>query len=63
MATHRLDESAAGVYIICATPFTDRGELDLDSAERLIDFYIEKGVTGITILGMMGEALKLTPDE
>ena len=63
MATHRLDESAAGVYIICATPFTDSGELDLDSAMRLIDFYIEKGVTGITILGMMGEALKLTPDE
>jgi len=63
MATHRLDESAAGVYIICATPFTDSGELDLDSATRLIDFYIDKGVTGITILGMMGEALKLTPDE
>lgn len=61
--THRLDESAAGVYIISATPFTQDGDLDLDSASRLADFYIEKGVTGITILGMMGEAPKLAPDE
>lgn len=63
MTTHRLDESASGVYIISATPFTDSGALDLDSADRLVDFYIEKGVTGITILGIMGEAPKLAPDE
>jgi 4-hydroxy-tetrahydrodipicolinate synthase len=63
MTTHRLDETAAGVYIISATPFTDNGALDLESAKRLIDFYIEKEVTGITILGMMGEAQKLTSDE
>ncbi|MEM7503539.1 MAG: dihydrodipicolinate synthase family protein [Pseudomonadota bacterium] len=61
--TYRLDESAAGVFIISATPFAEDGELDLDSASRLADFYIEKGVTGITILGMMGEAPKLAPDE
>ena len=63
MSAHRLDESASGVYIISATPFTDDGELDLDSADRLADFYIESGVTGITILGMMGEAQKMSPDE
>lgn len=63
MATHRLDETAAGVYIISATPFTDMGELDLESATRLADFYIDKGVTGITLLGMMGEAPKLASDE
>lgn len=63
MSTHRLDESAHGVYIICATPFTDDGALDLDSAERLVDFYIDKGVTGITVLGMMGEAQKMAPEE
>ncbi len=63
MATHRLDETAAGVYIISATPFTEEGELDLDSATRLVDFYIDKGVTGITILGMMGEAPKLSAEE
>ncbi|MBL8831032.1 MAG: dihydrodipicolinate synthase family protein [Rhodospirillales bacterium] len=59
----RLDESAKGVYIIAATPFTDSGEVDLDSAERMTDFYLECGVTGMTILGVMGEAPKLSPQE
>ena len=63
MSIHRLDESAQGVYIISATPFSDDGSLDLDSADRLVDFYIEKGVSGITILGMMGEAQKMAPEE
>jgi 4-hydroxy-tetrahydrodipicolinate synthase len=63
MSLHRLDESAQGVYIISATPFTDNGALDLDSADRLVDFYIEKGVAGITVLGMMGEAQKMSSAE
>ena len=45
------------------TPFKDDGALDLESADRLIEFYIEKNVTGITILGMMGEAPKLSSSE
>lgn len=56
----KLDESAKGVYIISVTPFTDSGALDLDSTDRMVDFYMEKGVTGFTLLGMMGEAPKLT---
>lgn len=56
----KLDETAAGVYIISVTPFTDSGALDLDSTDRMVDFYLEKGVTGFTLLGMMGEAPKLT---
>ncbi|MDP6578266.1 MAG: dihydrodipicolinate synthase family protein [Candidatus Marinimicrobia bacterium] len=63
MSSHKLDESASGVYIISATPFTENGEVDIDSADRLVDFYIEKGVSGITILGMMGEAQKMAPEE
>jgi 4-hydroxy-tetrahydrodipicolinate synthase len=59
----RLDEQADGVFIIAATPFTDDGSLDLDSAERLVEFYLDKGVSGMTILGMMGEAPKLTASE
>ena len=61
--TTRLTEDAHGVYIISATPFTETGELDLASADRLVEFYLEKGVTGMTILGMMGEAPKLASDE
>ncbi|MGI9436033.1 MAG: dihydrodipicolinate synthase family protein [Geminicoccaceae bacterium] len=63
MAGHLLDESANGIYVIAATPFDTDGRLDLPSLDRLIGFYIEAGVHGITILGMMGEAHKLTFDE
>jgi 4-hydroxy-tetrahydrodipicolinate synthase len=58
-----LDETAKGVYVIAATPFTDNGALDLASIDRMIDSYIACGVQGITILGMMGEASKLSEDE
>ncbi|WP_158782850.1 dihydrodipicolinate synthase family protein [Pantoea sp. BAV 3049] len=60
---NKLSEKASGVYIISATPFTDSGELDLNSADTLTDFYLQQGVSGITILGMMGEASKLTDEE
>ncbi|WP_233236900.1 dihydrodipicolinate synthase family protein [Bordetella sp. LUAb4] len=63
MPTHRINEQTSGVYIIAATPFTDQGELDLHSVDSLTDFYLDKGVTGFTILGMMGEAAKLTEAE
>lgn len=58
-----LDASAKGVYLIAVTPFRDNGDLDLDSTDRMVDFYLEKGATGLTILGIMGEATKLTADE
>ena len=59
----KLDASARGVYLITVTPFTDSGALDLASTDRMVDFCLEKGVTGLTILGIMGEANKLTADE
>jgi 4-hydroxy-tetrahydrodipicolinate synthase len=58
-----LDETARGVYIISATPFTDTGEMDWASTDRLMDFYLECGVDGVTILGVMGEAPKLSAEE
>jgi len=59
----KFDESARGVYLITVTPFTAEGALDLDSTDRMVDFYLERGVDGLTILGIMGEATKLTADE
>ena len=59
----RLNEDAAGVYIISATPFDDVGELDYASIDRLVEFYINSQVSGITILGMMGEAPQLAARE
>lgn len=58
-----LDESATGVYAIAVTPFTADGALDLDSAATMVDFYVKAGVAGITILGVLGEAPKLTAAE
>ncbi len=63
MTPTKISETSKGVYIIAATPFTDSGEIDLESIDSLTDFYLEKGVTGFTILGMMGEAPKLTEAE
>ncbi|MFN4089854.1 MAG: dihydrodipicolinate synthase family protein [Alphaproteobacteria bacterium] len=60
---HRLTEDAKGVYLIAATPFAEDGALDLAGIDRLVDFYLGCGVHGLTILGMMGEANKLTAAE
>ena len=59
----KLTESAAGVYIIAATPFTQTGAIDFASIERMVEFYLQRGVSGMTILGMMGEAPKLSSEE
>jgi len=59
----KLDASAAGVYLITVTPFTDTGALDLASTDRMVDFCLDSGVTGLTVLGIMGEATKLTAAE
>ena len=58
-----LTEDAKGVYVIAVTPFTDDGAVDWTSVDRMVDFYEEKGVTGMTILGLLGEAPKLTSEE
>jgi 4-hydroxy-tetrahydrodipicolinate synthase len=58
-----LTESAAGVYVIAVTPFADDGALDLDSIDSMVDFYETAGATGLTVLGQLGEAPKLTAAE
>jgi 4-hydroxy-tetrahydrodipicolinate synthase len=53
----------AGVYHIMATPFTDGGALDVDGLPRLVERALETGITGFTVLGIAGEAHRLTDDE
>lgn len=57
------DENAKGVYLITVTPFNPDGSLDFESVDRMTDFYLESGVNGLTVLGIMGEAPKLTAEE
>ena len=58
-----LDRSAKGVFVIAPTPFLPDGALDLDSTDRMTDAFIAAGASGMTILGVMGEAPKLTEAE
>ncbi|MDX2201291.1 MAG: dihydrodipicolinate synthase family protein [Hyphomicrobiaceae bacterium] len=58
-----LSEAARGVYVIAVTPFDDGGRIDETSTDRMVDFYRDCGVAGLTVLGMMGEAPKLDTDE
>jgi 4-hydroxy-tetrahydrodipicolinate synthase len=59
----RLPERIGGVYPIAPTPFFDDGRIDTASVDRLVDFYLGIGSTGITVLGQLGEAPKLTHAE
>ena len=54
---------AKGVYTICPTPFDAAGALDLNSIASLVEFQISVGVTGLAILGFLGEAHKLSSSE
>jgi 4-hydroxy-tetrahydrodipicolinate synthase len=63
MAELRINEKTDGVFVISATPFHADGSIDSASTDRLTDYYMEQGVTGLTILGMMGEANKLSLEE
>ncbi len=56
-------EPYAGVFPIAPTTFDERGELDLDSQRRAIDFLIDAGVDGICILANYSEQFALTDDE
>ncbi len=59
----RIDHTASGVYAIAPTPFTPEGAVDETSIDMMVDFYHRCGVTGLTILGIMGEAPKLEAAE
>jgi 4-hydroxy-tetrahydrodipicolinate synthase len=59
----KIDPDSRGVFIISVTPFTEAGDVDWPSVDSLVEFYLGKGVSGVTILGMMGEAQKLRDTE
>ncbi len=52
-----------GIYNITPTPFHPDGALDEASLRRLTAFTRDTGVNGMTILGVLGEADKLTEGE
>ncbi len=52
-----------GVHNISATPFLPDESLDLASLRTLLDFLAERGCDGALVLGVLGEADKLSDDE
>ena len=53
----------AGIFHILATPFREDGALDTTGYPRLIESVLSTGVNGLTILGIAGEAHRLTDEE
>lgn len=53
----------SGIYNILATPFAEDGMVDFDSLRRLVSFQLSLGANGLTILGVLGEAAKLSVEE
>lgn len=58
-----LSAAARGVYPIAPTAFHADGRIDEASMDRLADFYLACGVDGVTVLGQLGEAPKLSHAE
>jgi 4-hydroxy-tetrahydrodipicolinate synthase len=63
MNAESLREKAKGVYVIAPTPFHPDGRIDESSIDRMTDFFLQAGVTGMTVLGQLGEAPKMTHEE
>jgi 4-hydroxy-tetrahydrodipicolinate synthase len=59
----KLSPTTAGAFAIAPTPFHEDGGIDTVSLDRMTDFYFETGCTGVTVLGIMGEAPKLDAQE
>jgi 4-hydroxy-tetrahydrodipicolinate synthase len=58
-----ISKDTGGVFTIAPTPFLKDGALDHASLRRMTEFYLERKVDGITVLGIMGEAHKLEYEE
>lgn len=58
-----MTQAFEGIFNILATPFDATGAVDTISLRRLVNFQLDRGAMGLTILGVLGEAAKLTLDE
>lgn len=52
-----------GVYVPSITPFDERGEIVFDALEKLIEYWVDGGVSGIVANASTGEAPYLSREE
>lgn len=53
----------SGLFPVAPTPFTEVGDLDLESQRRLLDCMVDQGVDGICILANYSEQFLLSDNE
>ena len=58
-----MDMKFSGVIPILVTPFNEDESVDTKSIQTMIHLMKDIGVNGVTILGVLGEANRLTDDE
>ena len=58
-----MDTPLRGIFNILATPFDAAQQVDFASLRHLVNFQLALGAHGLTILGVLGEAAKLSLDE
>jgi 4-hydroxy-tetrahydrodipicolinate synthase len=63
LETANLTLPLTGVWPILPTPFHDDEALDLDSLARVVRFMGVAGMDGVTVLGVLGEANRVTDAE
>jgi len=53
-----------GIWVPLVTPFTERGvDLDVPAAQKLADYYVKAGVSGLVVCGTTGEATTMSHPE
>jgi 2-keto-3-deoxy-L-arabinonate dehydratase len=52
-----------GVLSVLCTPFSDSGDVDRSSLQRLVDHQLAWGVDALVVFGLAGELYKLTDDD
>jgi 4-hydroxy-tetrahydrodipicolinate synthase len=63
MAVDPITRSFGSVLVAMVTPFTDRGELDLDAAQHVASYLVDNGCDGLVISGTTGESPTTTDVE
>jgi 4-hydroxy-tetrahydrodipicolinate synthase len=58
-----MSHNISGIFNILATPFDEQLQVDWASLRRLVEFQLDNGAYGLTILGVLGEAAKLSVEE
>lgn len=52
-----------GSLVAIVTPMSEDGSLDLDAFDRLVDWHVDAGTSGIVVVGTTGESATLSTEE